>query len=90
MHNRLWVGIEMRVPGNSKRTKSCTGFSTFNLIPKNQLPRKVGTRRYMSPEVLEGATEFSSFAFQQIDVYAAALVMWEVISRTRINEEGLN
>uniref|UniRef100_A0A914S367 receptor protein serine/threonine kinase n=1 Tax=Parascaris equorum TaxID=6256 RepID=A0A914S367_PAREQ len=33
----------------------------------------VGTRRYMSPEVLEGATEFTAFAFRQIDVYAAAL-----------------
>jgi len=47
---------------------------------------QVGTRRYMSPEVLEGATEFSSFAFQQIDVYAAGLVAWEVLSRTRVPE----
>jgi serine/threonine protein kinase len=47
---------------------------------------QVGTRRYMSPEVLEGATEFSSFAFQQIDVYAASLVIWEVLSRTRVPE----
>lgn len=43
----------------------------------------------MSPEVLEGATEFSSFAFQQIDVYAAALVIWEIISRTALMEGGL-
>lgn len=35
----------------------------------------------MAPEVLEGATEFSAFAFRQIDVYAAALVVWEVVSR---------
>lgn len=47
---------------------------------------QVGTRRYMSPELLEGATEFSCFAFQQIDVYAAALVIWELLSRTRIPE----
>jgi len=47
---------------------------------------QVGTRRYMSPEVLEGATEFSGFAFQQIDVYAASLVIWEVLSRTRVPE----
>ncbi|KAI6241638.1 Serine/threonine-protein kinase receptor [Aphelenchoides fujianensis] len=47
---------------------------------------QVGTRRYMSPEVLEGATEFSGFAFQQVDVYAASLVMWEVLSRTRVPE----
>lgn len=45
---------------------------------------QVGTRRYMAPEVLEGATEFSAFAFKQIDVYAAALVLWEVLSRCAI------
>lgn len=38
----------------------------------------------MSPEVLEGATEFTPFAFQQIDVYAAALVVWEVMHRTEV------
>ena len=37
----------------------------------------------MSPEVLEGATEFSALAFRAIDIYAAALVIWEVLSRTR-------
>lgn len=50
----------------------------------DELHGQVGTRRYMAPEVLEGATEFTSFAFQQIDVYAAALVMWEVLNRTEI------
>lgn len=45
---------------------------------------QVGTRRYMAPEVLEGATEFSAFAFKQIDVYACALVLWEVLSRCAI------
>ncbi|VDN03976.1 unnamed protein product [Thelazia callipaeda] len=45
---------------------------------------QVGTRRYMSPEILEGATEFTAFAFRQIDVYAAALVLWEILSRTSL------
>lgn len=47
---------------------------------------QVGTRRYMSPEVLEGATEFTAFAFRQIDVYAAALVLWEILSRTAMDK----
>ncbi|KAK6740193.1 hypothetical protein RB195_008578 [Necator americanus] len=47
---------------------------------------QVGTFRYMSPEVLEGATEFTVPAFQRIDVYAMALVMWEVLSRTALSE----
>lgn len=46
-----------------------------------QTHSQVGTPRYMAPEVLEGAMEFSAFAFKQIDVYAAALVLWELMSR---------
>ncbi|CAB3401575.1 unnamed protein product [Caenorhabditis bovis] len=54
--------------------------------PKNaDLLGQVGTRRYMSPEVLEGATEFTPVAFKQMDVYAMALVMWEVLSRTCVD-----
>lgn len=49
---------------------------------------QVGTRRYMAPEVLEGATEFSAFAFRQIDVYAAALIIWECLCRTRLGLSG--
>ncbi|KHN86439.1 Activin receptor type-2A [Toxocara canis] len=55
-------------------------------MPAEDHHGQVGTRRYMSPEVLEGATEFTAFAFRQIDVYAAALVIWEVLSRTTFLE----
>ena len=43
----------------------------------------------MAPEVLEGATEFTAFAFRQIDIYAAALVLWECIARTRLPPPSL-
>ncbi|WKY00916.1 hypothetical protein Q1695_015154 [Nippostrongylus brasiliensis] len=52
----------------------------------DQVMGQVGTFRYMSPEVLEGATEFTVPAFQRIDVYAMALVMWEVLSRTALSD----
>jgi len=55
-------------------------------ISESESHGQIGTRRYMAPELLEGATDFTSFAFQQIDVYAAALVLWEVLSRTVIPE----
>lgn len=42
---------------------------------------QVGTKRYMAPEVLEGAITFTRDAFLRIDVYALALVLWEVLSR---------
>ena len=42
---------------------------------------QVGTRRYMAPEVLEGAIIFSRDQFFRIDMYAFALVLWELASR---------
>ncbi|XP_029693061.1 activin receptor type-2A isoform X2 [Takifugu rubripes] len=42
---------------------------------------QVGTRRYMAPEVLEGTITFHRDAFLRIDVYALALVLWELASR---------
>ena len=42
---------------------------------------QVGTKRYMAPEVLEGAITFTRDAFLRIDMYALALVMWEILSR---------
>ena len=42
---------------------------------------QVGTRRYMAPEVLEGAISFNRDAFLRIDMYACGLVLWEVVSR---------
>uniref|UniRef100_A0A6I8PA67 Serine/threonine-protein kinase receptor n=1 Tax=Ornithorhynchus anatinus TaxID=9258 RepID=A0A6I8PA67_ORNAN len=42
---------------------------------------QVGTRRYMAPEVLEGAINFQRDAFLRIDMYATGLVLWELASR---------
>ena len=47
------------------------------------MSRQVGTRRYMAPEVLEGAINFNRDAFLRIDMYACALVLWELLSRCR-------
>ncbi|XP_076824977.1 activin receptor type-2B-like [Clavelina lepadiformis] len=42
---------------------------------------QVGTRRYMAPEVLEGAINFQRDAFLRIDMYAFGLVLWEIVTR---------
>ncbi|XP_075899248.1 activin receptor type-2B [Nelusetta ayraudi] len=42
---------------------------------------QVGTRRYMAPEVLDGAISFQREAFLRIDMYAVGLVLWELVSR---------
>nr|AVK72319.1 type II Bmp receptor [Isodiametra pulchra] len=43
----------------------------------------VGTLRYMPPEVLEGSVDLNKCeaALKQVDVYALALVLWEIWSR---------
>eukprot|EP00095_Tigriopus_kingsejongensis_P010316 maker-scaffold187_size272365-snap-gene-0.18 protein:Tk10316 transcript:maker-scaffold187_size272365-snap-gene-0.18-mRNA-1 annotation:"activin receptor type-2b-like" len=46
---------------------------------------QVGTRRYMAPEVLEGAINFSRDSFLRIDMYACGLVLWELASRCHMS-----
>ena len=42
-----------------------------------------GSYRYMSPEVLDARVNLQDLqSFMQIDVYAFALIMWEIMSRT--------
>uniref|UniRef100_A0AAY4EY55 Serine/threonine-protein kinase receptor n=1 Tax=Denticeps clupeoides TaxID=299321 RepID=A0AAY4EY55_9TELE len=50
--------------------------------PPGDTHGQVGTRRYMAPEVLEGAINFQRDAFLRIDMYAVGLVLWEVLSRS--------
>lgn len=43
---------------------------------------KVGTARYMAPEVLESRINLENIeSFKQTDVYSMALVLWEITSR---------
>ncbi|KAJ6225048.1 hypothetical protein RDWZM_003593, partial [Blomia tropicalis] len=48
---------------------------------------QVGTRRYMAPEVLEGAINFNRDSFLRIDMYACGLVLWELMSRCTFDGE---
>ncbi|EDV26859.1 uncharacterized protein TRIADDRAFT_22033 [Trichoplax adhaerens] len=51
-------------------------------IPSNE---RVGTRRYMPPEVIEDTLNMRSFdAFKNADIYSFGLVLWEVLSRSNI------
>lgn len=51
---------------------------------------QVGTRRYMAPEVLEGAINFQRDAFLRIDMYAMGLVLWELASRCTASDGEQN
>jgi hypothetical protein len=38
----------------------------------------------MAPELLDGALSFNRDAFQRIDMYACALVLWEMVNRCTV------
>ncbi|XP_055692619.1 TGF-beta receptor type-1-like [Lutzomyia longipalpis] len=47
---------------------------------------RVGTKRYMAPEVLEDTINSNQFdSFKRADVYAFGLILWEIARRCNIN-----
>jgi len=47
---------------------------------------RVGTRRYMSPEILDESLDVNNFeSFKQADVYSLGLVYWEILRRSSCN-----
>ncbi len=49
---------------------------------------RVGTVRYMAPEVLDQTLDTKSFAaFLQADIYSVGLVLWEIARRTATGED---
>ncbi|XP_063982705.1 TGF-beta receptor type-1 isoform X4 [Diachasmimorpha longicaudata] len=50
-----------------------------------QLNNRVGTKRYMAPEVLEEAINMNHFdSFKRADVYALGLILWEIARRCNV------
>jgi serine/threonine protein kinase len=49
-------------------------------------PNRVGTKRYMPPEVLDMSINIHHFeSFKRSDVYSLGLVLWEIARRTSIS-----
>nr|XP_054492251.1 activin receptor type-1C isoform X2 [Agelaius phoeniceus] len=58
--------------------------SVLNTIDIPQNPR-VGTRRYMAPEILEDAMNTNIFeSFKRADIYSLGLVYWEIARRCSV------
>ncbi len=54
-----------------------------------QALERVGTPRYMAPEVLSGHLDLTTpAAYLAVDMYALGLVLWELLSRTEAEEAG--
>eukprot|EP00064_Thunnus_orientalis_P016077 superscaffoldBa00003108_g16140 len=60
-----------------------------NLLDVGNNP-KVGTKRYMAPEVLDETIQTDCFdAYKRVDIWAFGLVLWEIARRTYSNGECL-
>lgn len=47
---------------------------------------KVGTKRYMAPEILDETFDYRYFeSFQLVDMYCFSLVMWEILTRCKLD-----
>lgn len=47
---------------------------------------RVGTKRYMAPEVLDESIRTDIFeSYKQTDIWALGLVLWEITRRTIVN-----
>jgi PREDICTED: similar to activin receptor IIA len=76
----------------SDLTPLITDFGLCLIFYPDRIPNglgQVGTRRYMAPEVLEGAINFSRDSLIRIDIYALALVIWEVLYRCREKDKSI-
>ena len=57
---------------------------TVDIAPNN----RIGTKRYMAPEVLDETINMSHFdSFKRADVYSMGLVLWEVARRCTVGGE---
>lgn len=50
---------------------------------------KVGTKRYMAPEVLDDSIQVDCFeSYKRVDIWAFGLVLWEIARRTVSNGQS--
>ncbi|XP_069776722.1 TGF-beta receptor type-1b isoform X4 [Narcine bancroftii] len=57
---------------------------TIDIAPNH----RVGTKRYMAPEVLDDSINMKHFeSFKRADIYAMGLVFWEIARRCSVGEE---
>lgn len=51
---------------------------------------KVGTKRYMAPEVLDDSIQVDCFeSYKRVDIWAFGLVLWEIARRTVSNGQSV-
>ncbi|ESN96309.1 hypothetical protein HELRODRAFT_107474 [Helobdella robusta] len=76
-------GFSMLITSSSSSSTADVNHSSNNSSSNKASLTDVGTLRYMSPEVLDGAVNLfdCKMSLTQVDVYAMGLVLWEMASR---------
>lgn len=69
---------------------SFSGLAVMHFQDTNELDvgnnPKVGTKRYMAPEVLDDSIQIDCFeSYKRVDIWAFGLVLWEIARRTVSN-----
>ena len=73
--------------GENGRRISLTDFGMAAALPRILKEKdfvQIGTMRYMAPELLEGVIAHTREALCSVDIYALALVIWEICSQTEV------
>ncbi|KAM6189130.1 LOW QUALITY PROTEIN: anti-Muellerian hormone type-2 receptor [Sarcoramphus papa] len=74
-------GLALALPPRAQ-----AGTSAHHAVPI----RKAGTQRYLAPEILDESLDLRAWgrALRQADVYALALLLWEILSRCQALSPG--
>lgn len=73
--------------GENGRKICLTDFGMAAALPRILKEKdfvQIGTMRYMAPELLEGVIAHTREALCSVDIYALALVIWEILSQTDV------
>lgn len=93
LYSRFWSCCQIQQVSSEIYFSNNPNFKRFYFRNENEidvgLPNaRVGTRRYMAPEVLDNTMNTRDFnSYLQADVYSFSLVLWELCRRTRTGKE---
>jgi len=83
------LGLAVKEVRNRPKSRKDLLANQDQVVIDIQENSRVGTQRYMAPEVLNGTLNQRSFeSFKAADIYALGLVYWEILRRCRINPNG--
>uniref|UniRef100_A0A8B9NMA4 receptor protein serine/threonine kinase n=1 Tax=Accipiter nisus TaxID=211598 RepID=A0A8B9NMA4_9AVES len=76
-------GLALALPPRAQAATPTRGFAPAHAVP-------AGTQRYLAPEILDESLDLRAWgrALRQADVYALALLLWEILSRCQALSPG--